>query len=179
MLLSRMTGLEPTTPAAALDRPAAKGAVYLDLACARLKSAGWRITQPRLTLLAALIRAGEPRSIDALHQELGPQACDVVTVYRCMAAFESIGIVRRAYLSNGTSLYELDLGVPMRYHVVCKTTQRVFAIDPADAADLGRAVERIEESLRRQGYSELGHLVEFFGISPSAAPADRAAAPAP
>jgi Fur family ferric uptake transcriptional regulator len=174
-----MTGSEPTPPAAASVRPAGTEAIYLDLACARLKSAGLRITQPRLALLAAVIKAAQPRTIESLHQDLGTQSCDVVTVYRCMAAFEAIGIVRRAFLSNGTSLYELDLGEPMRYHVFCKATKQVAPIDSAAAADLGRAVERVEESLRRQGYSELGHLVEFFGVSPPPRPADAAAVTVP
>ena len=36
----------------------------LDAARARLKTAGLRITQPRLAILAELIRLGEPASIE-------------------------------------------------------------------------------------------------------------------
>ena len=78
-----------------------------------------------VAILAALIKAGRPTSIDLLHQDLGSKSCDIVTVYRCMAAFESIGLVRRAFLINGTSLYEINLGNPNRYHVVCKQTNAV------------------------------------------------------
>jgi Fur family ferric uptake transcriptional regulator len=132
-----------------------------------LKEAGLRITQPRVAILAALIKSGRPTSIDALHGELGPNSCDIVTVYRCMAAFESIGLVRRAFLINGTSLYEINLGDPNRYHVVCKQTNRVDELDSASANELRRAVQVVEEALRAQGYAEVGHIVEFFGKSPS------------
>src|ERR1700679_3880223 len=140
----------------------------VEVACVKLKDAGLRITQPRVAILAALIKAGRPTSIDALHGELGSNSCDIVTVYRCMAAFESIGLVRRAFLINGTSLYEINLGDPNRYHVVCKQTNRVDELDSASANELRRAVKTVEDTLRTQGYSEVGHIVEFFGKSPAA-----------
>ena len=112
----------------------------VEVACYKLKEAGLRITQPRVAILAALIKAGRPTSIDALHGELGHNSCDIVTVYRCMAAFESIGLVRRAFLINGTSLYEINLGDPNRYHVVCKQTNKVEELDAASANELRRAV---------------------------------------
>jgi Fur family ferric uptake transcriptional regulator len=139
----------------------------VEVACYKLKEAGLRITQPRVAILAALIKTGRPTSIDALHGELGPNSCDIVTVYRCMAAFESIGLVRRAFLINGTSLYEINLGDPNRYHVVCKQTNRVEELDSGSANELRRAVQTVEEALRAQGYTEVGHIVEFFGKSPS------------
>jgi len=139
----------------------------VELACFKLKEAGLRITQPRVSILAALIKTGRPTSIDALHGELGANSCDIVTVYRCMAAFESIGLVRRAFLINGTSLYEINLGDPNRYHVVCRQTNKVEEIDEASVADLRRAVQVVEETLRARGFAEVGHIVEFFGKSPA------------
>jgi Fur family transcriptional regulator, ferric uptake regulator len=145
----------------------AKDHTPVELACFKLKEAGLRITQPRVSILAALIKAGRPASIDSLHGELGSNSCDIVTVYRCMAAFESIGLVRRAFLINGTSLYEINLGDPNRYHVVCKQTNKVEELDAASANELRRAVQVVEDTLRAQGYAEVGHIVEFFGKSPA------------
>ncbi len=144
-----------------------KGQTPVEVACYKLKEAGLRITQPRIAILAALIKTGRPTSIDALHGELGHNSCDIVTVYRCMAAFESIGLVRRAFLINGTSLYEINLGDPNRYHVVCKQTNKVEELDAASANELRRAVQLVEDTLRSQGYAEVGHIVEFFGKSPA------------
>jgi len=147
----------------------------VELATAKLKAAGLRITQPRIAILAALNNRVSPTSIEQLHSDLGSSTCDLVTVYRCMAAFEEIGLVRRAFFHNGTALYEINLGQPTRYHVVCKATDRVEELDPETAAELSRTLALIEDKLRARGYSELGHIVEFFGLSPRA---NRTTAPA-
>src|ERR1044071_6992843 len=85
-------------------------------ATSKLKPAGLRIPQPRLAILAALSKRAQPTSIEQLHEDVGAENCDLVTVYRCMAAFEEIGLVRRAFFHNGTALYEINLGQPTCYH---------------------------------------------------------------
>jgi len=138
----------------------------VELATSKLKAAGLRITQPRLAILAALSNRAQPTSIEQLHEDVGIDNCDLVTVYRCMAAFEEIGLVRRAFFHNGTALYEINLGQPTRYHVVCKSTNRVDELDSATAEELRRTIEAIQEKLRARGYGEVGHIVEFFGVAP-------------
>jgi len=139
----------------------------LEVACARLKEAGLRITQPRLSILSALLARQSPACIEHLFAELKGRSCDLVTVYRCLATFEKIGLVRRSYLHNGTSLYAIALEGPGSYHVVCKRTQAVEEIGPDAATELRRAIACVEDSLRMRGYSEVSHLVEFFGVAPS------------
>ena len=39
---------------------------------------------------------------------------------------------------------------------------------PPPPRSLRRAVRLVEDTLRAQGYAEVGHIVEFFGKSPSA-----------
>ena len=148
----------------------------VELATTKLKSAGLRITQPRLAILAALANRAQPTSIEQLHEDVGTTNCDLVTVYRCMAAFEDIGLVRRAFFHNGTALYEMNLGQPARYHVVCKSTNRVDEIDAATADELRRTIEAVQEKLRARGYGEVGHIVEFFAVAPQN---PRMAAPLP
>jgi Fur family ferric uptake transcriptional regulator len=144
----------------------AKSPSAIELATAKLKSAGLRITRPRLTILAALNKRSQPSSIEELHESLGDHGCDLVTVYRCMAAFEEIGLVRRAFFHNGTALYEINLGQPTRYHVVCKATNRVEELDAATSAELNETLQKIEGKLRARGYEGVGHIVEFFGVAP-------------
>ena len=147
-------------------KPGGKSNTPVEFATARLKSAGLRITQPRLAILAELARQPQPVSIENLHDHLGANTCDLVTVYRCMAAFEEIGLVRRAFFHNGTALYEINLGQPTRYHVVCKATNRVEELDSEISAELNRTLQQIEEKLRAHGYEAVSHIVEFFGIAP-------------
>ena len=138
----------------------------VDVACYKLKEAGLRITQPRVAILAALIKAGRPASIDSIHSELGSNSCDIVTVYRCMEAFEGIALVRRALSRGGTWLYAIDLGGRPRYHVVCRKTGRVDEVDAESAAAVHQALQAAEEKLRARGYTATGHFAEFFGTAP-------------
>ena len=148
-----------TTPSAS-----GKAETPLNVACARLKAAGLRITQPRIAILSVLIERNQPTSIEQIHQQLADGACDLVTVYRCLAAFEQIGIVRRSFFHNGTSLYAITLGETNSYHVIAKDTNRVEEIDAETTAELRRAVSDIEEKLKARGYREVSHVVEFFGL---------------
>jgi Fur family transcriptional regulator, ferric uptake regulator len=141
----------------------------LDVACARLKAAGLRITQPRIAILAALAKRGQPTTIEQIHADLDSGSCDLVTVYRCLSAFEEIGLVRRSFFHNGTSLYALSLGDAHPYHVICKETNRVQEIDPETTAELRKNVMQIEELLKSRGYNNVTHVVEFFGLAPDAA----------
>ena len=136
-----------------------RSASPIDLACARLKSAGLRITQPRVAILEALIRRNTPASIEQLHRDLASDACDLVTVYRCLAVFEELGLVRRCFFHNGAGLYEINLDDSHHYHIVCKSCGKVERIDAA-------LTDPTERMLRERGYDQVTHLVEFFGVCP-------------
>ena len=131
----------------------------LELACARLKSAGLRITQPRIAILETLIRRGHPATIEQIHQDLASDACDLVTVYRCLAAFEELGLVRRCFFHNGTSLYEINLADSRHHHVVCKSCGKIERIDV-------NLTDSIESMLRERGYAQVTLMLEFFGVCP-------------
>ncbi len=146
---------------------ATKAQAPLEQACARLKSSALRITQPRIAILTAMINRGQPTSIEQIHSDLEEGSCDLVTVYRCLAAFEEIGLVRRSFYLNGTSLYQISLGEQQRYHVVCKSTNRVDEIQPEHEAELRQSIQKIEDQLRSQGYENVSHVVEFFGVAPA------------
>lgn len=125
----------------------------------RIRQAGMRITQPRLAIIASLHRHEGPVSCERIHQDVGIGTCDLVTVYRCLAAFEGMGLVRRSYLHNGTCLYELTLTAPRHYHIVCKAcgaTERMEYFP----------VEGVERLLAERGYAQVSHVVEFFGVCP-------------
>lgn len=153
-------------PLSGSGKTSAKTLSPIELATTKLKSAGLRITQPRLAILGALSKRSGPTSIEQIHDDVGASNCDLVTVYRCMAAFEEIGLVRRAFFHNGTALYEINLGQPTRYHVVCKATNRVEELDAETADELRRAIDAVEEKLRARGYAEVKHIVEFLAVAP-------------
>jgi len=141
----------------------------ITVACTQLKRAGLRITQPRIAILTALIKRAQPTSIEQIHGDLAPGSCDLVTVYRCLAAFEEIGLVRRSFYHNGTSLYTINLGESKSYHFICKESKRVEEIDDETTAEIRRCVQQIETTLKARGYTDVTHMVEFFGRAPQAA----------
>jgi Fur family transcriptional regulator, ferric uptake regulator len=147
----------------------------VEAACARLREAGLRITQPRISILGVLIARGQPVSIEQIHGELRNRSCDLVTVYRCLAAFEEIGLVRRSFFHNGTSLYQLSDRKDTVYHVIAKDGSEIRPLDPATNERLANAIKEVEEQLKAQGYTEVSHVLEFFAKAPGAADRARAA----
>jgi Fur family transcriptional regulator, ferric uptake regulator len=140
----------------------------LDAACGRLREAGLRITQPRIAIISALIARPQPVSIEQIHADLNNKSCDLVTVYRCLGAFEEIGLVRRSFFHNGTSLYQLSDGKDAVYHIVSKDTQEIRDLDPETSARLAASIKQVEEELKAQGYQNITHVLEFFAKAPSA-----------
>lgn len=141
-------------------------AIALKAACNRLKSAGLRITQPRIAILETLIKRSLPASIEQIHAELSNTVCDLVTVYRCLAAFEELSLVRRCFFHNGASLYQIALDDCPAYHIVDKTSNAVSEVDPELAQELNQAMRKIEQKLIARGFTDVSHLVEFFGRTP-------------
>jgi Fur family transcriptional regulator, ferric uptake regulator len=157
------------TPETQPGASAAGAVTPLEKAVARLRAAGLRITQPRIAILNALIRREQPASIEQLHSDLRHNTfCDLVTVYRCLAAFEELKLVRRCFFHNGTSLWQLNLAGDMTYHVVCKATNAMEQLDPQTTTEISEAVGKVEAFLRSKGYTDVTHMVEFFGVGPGA-----------
>ncbi|MCU0791289.1 MAG: transcriptional repressor [Opitutaceae bacterium] len=142
----------------------------LNAACARLREAGLRITQPRIAIITALLKQAQPVSIEQIHEELDKQSCDLVTVYRCLAAFEEIGLVRRSFFHNGTSLYQLSDGRSVAYHIISKDTQEIRNLDEATSARLAEAIAQVETELKAAGYRNVSHVLEFFANPPVTSP---------
>src|SRR5258707_2272014 len=140
----------------------------LNEARTRIKQARMRITKPRLAIIGSLEKHEGPISIERIHQHMGAEVCDLVTVYRCLSAFENLGMVRRSYLHNGTCLYELTLGTPRHYHIICKSCGQTDRVNYFP-------VEGLERMLTDRGYAQVSHVVEFFGICPAC----QKSAPAP
>lgn len=141
----------------------------IEVAVNRLRANGLRITQPRIAILNALIRRDRPASIEQIHNDLkGNTFCDLVTVYRCLAAFENLGLVRRCFFHNGTSLWQINLAGETSYHIVCKASNTMDQLDPQTSTELAAAIKKVEDVLKSRGYKDISHMVEFFGVSPSA-----------
>ncbi|ABI56293.1 Fur family transcriptional regulator [Alkalilimnicola ehrlichii MLHE-1] len=126
----------------------------------RLRHSGLRNTRPRRYVLEVLAHEEQPLSSREIHARMGEQACDLVTVYRCLADFERVGLVQRHEFGDGNARYELnDQSGHHRHYVVCRICQRKEAMDVCPP-------HWLEEKLRARGYSDISHSMEFFAVCP-------------
>jgi len=154
----------------AISQTGQKSQTAIEQACACLKSAGLRITQPRISILTSLINRSVPAKIEQIHGDLPPDTCDLVTVYRCLATFQKIGLVRLSYFHNGASAYQITLnpGEAAPYHIISKHDNEVQELDAGSAAELRAVIAKIEDRLRASGQNNVSHIVEFFVENPNA-----------
>lgn len=126
----------------------------------RLRHSGLRNTRPRRRVLEVLAQEGQPLSSREIHSRMGEQACDLVTVYRCLADFERAGLVQRHEFGDGNARYELnDQSGHHRHYVVCRLCQNKEPLDVCPP-------HWLEEALHARGYRDISHSMEFFAVCP-------------
>jgi len=122
-----------------------------------LKTSSLKGTQARIAMLEFLTEKHGPFSPEDLHRMLKEKNMDLVTIYRTLAAFEKIGLVRRCDFGDGISRYEFESEKSHHHHVICKSCKRIDNIDKCAAQKVQRVVEEM-------GYSDISHNMEFFGL---------------
>ena len=128
-----------------------------DAAIDSLKKERLRITEPRKALLQLLDGAPKPLSAEELHEALGAEEFDLVTIYRNLDAFENAGIVIRIPTESGKSLYELNAEQHHYHHIICRKCHRTEKLDTCE-------VEKLEKLASDLGYSEVTHVLELYGV---------------
>src|SRR5580698_7430231 len=122
-----------------------------------LREHGHRITAPRRAILGILIGEHGPFTTEEIHQRMAEGMCDLVTVYRCLAAMEEINLVRRYDFGDGVYRYEFNTGEHHHHHIVCRLCQHVRTLDFCVA-------DGLERMARQLGYSNVTHTLEIFGV---------------
>ncbi len=125
-----------------------------------LRDAGYRLTQPRLSILQVLEEGNAGLSPEEVHQR-GKTTCPslgLVTVYRTLDLLAELGLVRRVHSEqrcHGFSSIGTD-----RHHLICQGCHRVTEF-PCDGLD------GLIRSVRQQtGYTITEHLLELSGLCP-------------
>lgn len=131
----------------------------------KLRSAGLRVTYPRLALILELSRSHtQPKSAAELSAELSqfPRS----SIYRNLEALESAGLIRSS-LIKWVRRYELgDLLAPHHHHISCTRCHRVTDFD---SIKLERALEAVAHEA---GYTLDDHSVELHGLCSACRKAD-------
>jgi len=129
----------------------------LESALQALRDHQYRITAPRRAILAILTREHGPFTADEIHQRLAKGMCDLVTVYRCLAAMEEINLVRRCDFGDGSYRYEFNTGKHHHHHIVCRVCHGVQTLDAC-------VVGGLERMAQEMGYANVTHTLEIFGV---------------
>ncbi len=124
----------------------------------RLRSAGYKITPPRLAVLEVIEQEGEhlnPNEIleqaKAIHPALGR-----ATVYRTLELLTQLGIVRPIYVGESGPTYIRADGD--HHHLVCAQCGRVVDFDQCMADTM------TQDLSERFGFRITSHLLEFYGV---------------
>ena len=122
----------------------------------RLRSAGLRVTRPRLALLRLLSDAGHRHiTVENLHEEAIAAAIPVslATVYNILHQFTAAGLLRKVLIAPGRLYF--DTNVDEHHHFLCESTGMLQDIPEKEIAVLGipeppvgTAISRVEVIVR-------------------------------
>ena len=124
----------------------------------RLRSAGYKITPPRLAVLEVISQEGEhlnPNEILGRTQAIRP-GLGRATVYRTLEILTQLGIVRPIYVGESGPMYIRAEGG--HHHLVCSACGRIIDFDQCVAEEM------VQELRERFGFEITSHLLEFYGL---------------
>lgn len=144
-----------------LEAPSPDHAPLSDLT-ARLRERDQRVTGARQAILEVLRAHAGPLSSKEILARLPAGRCDLATVYRSMHLLRRLGLVQRYDLGDGVARFELlaegDDG--HHHHLVCRRCAQVIELEECSLAEVE------SELARRNGFAQLSHRLEFFGVCP-------------
>ena len=119
-----------------------------------------KVTGPRQAILEVLRRHQHPLSNREIHAALGKRGCDLATVYRNLHTLETMGMVRRFDLGDGTARFERDHEGDdgHHHHLVCTACTLIIEVEDCFPTELEQALAR------RHGFAQITHRLEFFGV---------------
>lgn len=125
-----------------------------------LKGAGFKVTHPRMKILAILEQAKQHHmSAEDVYKVLLAQKEEVglATVYRVLMQFHEAGMVKRHNFSEGHSVFELDMG-SHHDHLVCVKCGLVEEF--VDAVIEARQ----QEIAKKKKFQMTDHVLNIYGI---------------
>ena len=125
-----------------------------------LKSAGLKVTLPRLKILSLLEACNDRHmSAESLHHALINSGEDVglATVYRVLTQFEAAGLVSRHNFEGGQAVFELNEG-EHHDHILCVRCGKVEEF-------IDEGIERRQkEIVEEHGFEMTDHHLTIYGI---------------
>ena len=130
-----------------------------------LQRAGLRVTEQRLTVLAALMERPQDVTAQGLHEELRPThpSLGLATVYRTLAALAEAGLIDSMQHGHGMCFRWCAPG--HHHHLTCERCHRVVEVRECEVQ------EWVGEVGAEHGFTQLRHSLELTGVCGSCAAA--------
>ncbi|MEN9933746.1 MAG: hypothetical protein RLZZ387_325 [Chloroflexota bacterium] len=126
----------------------------------QLIAAGYKVTRPRLAVLAAAVEQGSSFTAADIERRLAEQgeSPGEASIFRTLKLLTDLGLMQRIHGVDDCHRYALSSGHAHR--IVCTSCGRL--VEFADCA-----IEELAARLERAtGYRIRSHLLEFFGSCP-------------
>lgn len=126
----------------------------------RLRKAGYKLTQARLTVLDVLEQEhGHITSSDVLEKvNQINSSIGRASVFRTLDLFTQLGIIRPTYIDTSLTPTYVMMHEGHHHHVICTNCNRVIEFDNCGLEELAKNLE-IKLNVKISG-----HLLEFYGI---------------
>ena len=125
-----------------------------------LKSAGLKVTLPRLKILEVLEKSSNHHlSVEDIYRDLIEQnkEINVATIYRVLSQFEESGIVNKLNFENNQSVYELS-NVEHHDHLVCVKCNTIVEFQDD-------VIERHQLQIaKKYGFQLTDHSLYLYGL---------------
>ena len=128
-----------------------------------LKSAGLRLTAPRLAVLSVLLKAAAPVTHEQITAKLAAGAPNKVTIYRVLESFIEAGIVHKAFLKERTWHFELANNCTedqCHPHFTCRSCEATHCFTNA----------ALPMTKSPRGFTVLHQRVQLEGLCPKCSP---------
>ena len=126
----------------------------------RLRNAGYKLTNARLTVLQVIQDLGghvtSTEVLDAVANV--DEAIGRASVFRTLDLLTQLGIIRPTYIETSQTPTYVMLPGGHHHHVICTNCNRVIEFEDCG---LGELEAKLQSSL---GVTITGHLLEFYGL---------------
>lgn len=124
-----------------------------------LKQMGLKATPTRITVLSYVNKTKYPFDIEEINTSLKKKdmKTDIVTIYRTLHVFESMGIIKKVELSEGKFRYESST-LPHHHHFICEHCGEIEDIGNCIIPGSEKKIEKEKDVHIRR------HSLEFFGL---------------
>ena len=128
----------------------------------RLRDHSRKVTGPRHAILEVLQSHPHPMTNKEIQACLAGGGCDLATIYRSMRMLVRVGMVKEYHFGDRVARFELVTRERSghHHHLVCTKCSEVVEIEECFANELENQIAE------RNGFKEITHNLEFFGICP-------------